>query len=58
MIASGAFYWLVNIPDRQREVYAAGENESVILGENDAVVFVIAGHVVGRIPVTDLLPEA
>jgi hypothetical protein len=51
-------YWLLNIPDRQLEVYTAGAQESVILGENDAVDLVIAGHVVGRIPVADLLPEA
>ena len=53
-------YWIVNVPDRQLEVYAdpvAGAYPPpVILGEADSVDLVIAGAVVGRIAVADLLP--
>jgi Uma2 family endonuclease len=50
-------YWLINIPDRQLEVYMAGATAPVILGETDTVELVIAGPTVGRIPVADLLPR-
>jgi Uma2 family endonuclease len=55
-------YWLVNIPDRQLEVYAhpvGGEySAATILGEHQSVELVIAGQVVGTIAVADLLPRA
>jgi Uma2 family endonuclease len=50
-------YWLVNIPDRQLEVYTAGAAAPAILAETDTVELVIAGQTVGRIPVADLLPR-
>jgi len=54
-------YWIVNIPDRQLEVYAgpvAGAYPPpTILGESDTVELVIGGQVVGRIAVADLLPK-
>jgi Uma2 family endonuclease len=50
-------YWLINIPDRQLEVYTPGATAPVILAESDVVELVIAGQVVGRIPVADLLPR-
>jgi Uma2 family endonuclease len=53
-------YWIVNIRDRQLEVYAnpiAGVYPApTILREIDTVELVIAGQSVGRIPVSDLLP--
>jgi Uma2 family endonuclease len=50
-------YWLINIPDRQLEVYTPGATAPVILAETDTVELVIAGQTVGRIPVADLLPR-
>ncbi len=52
-----AVYWLVNIPDRQLEVYATGATAPAILAETDVAELVIAGQTVGQIPVTDLLPR-
>ena len=53
-------YWIVNIRDRQLEVYAnpaAGVYPApAILRETDSVELVIDGQSVGRIPVGDLLP--
>jgi Uma2 family endonuclease len=50
-------YWLVNIPDRQLEVYTTGATAPAILVETDVVELVIAGQRVGQIRVTDLLPR-
>jgi Uma2 family endonuclease len=49
-------YWIVNVPDRQLELYA-DRSAPVILTENDRVDLVIDGKVVGQIPVVDLLPR-
>jgi Uma2 family endonuclease len=53
-------YWIVNVPKRRLEVYqgpVGGQYPAPrILGENEAVDLVIAGQVIGRIPVADLLP--
>jgi Uma2 family endonuclease len=53
-------YWIINIPDRQLEVYANPTTgvypAPTILRETDAVELAIAGQLVGRIPVSDLLP--
>ncbi len=49
-------YWLVNIPDRQLEVYAGGA--CTILGATESVELVIDGQVVGRIAVASLLPRS
>jgi Uma2 family endonuclease len=54
-------YWIVNLVDRQLEVYAnpiAGTYPApTILGETDTVELVIDGQVAGRIAVADLLPR-
>jgi Uma2 family endonuclease len=53
-------YWIVNVRKRRLEVYenpVGGQYAAPrILGETDTVDLVIAGQVVGRIPVADLLP--
>ena len=53
-------YWIVNLEDRQLEVYAAPAAGAYpapsILSESDSVEMVIDGLVVGRIAVADLLP--
>jgi Uma2 family endonuclease len=54
-------YWIVNIDDRQLEVYAgpvAGAYPPpTILDESASVELVIGGQVVGQIAVADLLPR-
>ena len=54
-------YWIVNIDDRQLEVYAgpvAGAYPPpTILDESASVELVIDGQVVGQIAVADLLPR-
>jgi Uma2 family endonuclease len=50
-------YWLINIRDRQLEVYTPGATAPVILAETDTVELVIGGQTVGRILVADLLPR-
>ncbi len=56
-----AVYWIVNVNDRQLEVYAnpvAGAyGPPVILGETELAPLVVAGQVVAQIPVADLLPR-
>jgi Uma2 family endonuclease len=53
-------YWIINLIDRQLEVYAnpvGGVYPSpTILGERESVDLTIRGQVVGRIAVADLLP--
>jgi Uma2 family endonuclease len=53
-------YWIVNIRDRQIEVYAnpitGAYPAPAILRETDTVELTIAGQVVGRVAVSDLLP--
>jgi Uma2 family endonuclease len=49
-------YWIVNLVDRQVEVYTAELAEPVILGEHDHAELVLAGQLAGRIAVAELLP--
>jgi Uma2 family endonuclease len=53
-------YWIVNVADRQLEVYAnpiAGAYSApTVLDETESVALVIDGQVVGRIAVAELLP--
>jgi Uma2 family endonuclease len=57
-------YWIININERQIEVYTnpsgPGDNEGYgqrqDYGENDAVPLVLDGVIVGTIPVRDVLP--
>jgi Uma2 family endonuclease len=53
--------WVVNVADRQLEVYANPAGgvypAPTILGETESVDLIIAGAVVGRIAVADLLPR-
>jgi Uma2 family endonuclease len=54
-------YWIINLPDRQLEVYAgpvAGAYPPpTILGASASVELVLGGQAVGRIAVADLLPR-
>jgi Uma2 family endonuclease len=54
-------YWIVNVKDRQLEVYAApvagAYPAPTILGESASVELVLDGVAVGRIAVADLLPR-
>jgi Uma2 family endonuclease len=54
------FYWIVNLNDRQVEVYsdpaADGYRSIEVLGPGEEVPVVIAGVEVGRIKVSDILP--
>jgi Uma2 family endonuclease len=54
------FYWIVNLVDRQLEVYSephsGGYRSHQHLGPEEQVVLVIDGREVGRITVSDLLP--
>ncbi len=57
-------YWLVNIPERQLEVYTEpsgpsapiGYRRCAVLGPADQAPLIIEGHVVAQIPVANLLP--
>jgi Uma2 family endonuclease len=53
-------YWIVNLIDRQLEVYAHPTEGAypapTILGETESVELVIEGQVLGTIAVADLLP--
>jgi Uma2 family endonuclease len=55
-----ACYWIVNLVDRQVEVYtdpaATGYQSSQVFQAGDEVPIMIDGAEVGRIPVADLLP--
>jgi Uma2 family endonuclease len=58
-----AVYWIVNLDDRQVEVYTlprGGKNPTykrqTNYGPDDAVPVVVAGKQIGRIPVKELLP--
>jgi Uma2 family endonuclease len=51
-------YWLLNLRDRQLEIYTSGNSAPAILAENEFVDLVIASVSVGRIAVADLLPPA
>jgi Uma2 family endonuclease len=59
--ASIPVYWIVNLVDRQIEVYSSPSGGAyappAILGEKDRVELVIEGQVVGPIAVVDLLPQ-
>ena len=54
-------YWIVNLVNRRLEVYASPAGGVYpapnILGETDSVELVIAGQVLGRILVAELLPK-
>ena len=54
-------YWIVNVQDRQLEVYSNPTAGGVyptptILKETDSVELIIAGQPMGQIAVADLLP--
>ena len=57
-------YWIVNLPEKQLEVYTnpSGPTEQPayrqrqVYGVGDEVLVVIDGHDVGQVPVKDLLP--
>src|SRR5262249_26845898 len=57
-------YWIINLVDRQIEVYTdptgpvtnSGYRQSRVFGINDAVPLVLGGQEVAQIPVRDLLP--
>ncbi len=59
-------YWLVNIPERQLEVYTEpsgssapiGYRRCTVLRPTDQVSLIIDGQVVAQIPVADLLPPS
>lgn len=57
-----AIYWILNIPDRQVEVYAdpAGPvyGTTTVYGDSAAVPVVLRGREVARLPVVGLLPRA
>ncbi len=54
-------YWIVNVKDRQVEVYAnpvgGAYPAPTILGEGQSVDLIIGEQVVGQVPVADLLPR-
>ena len=54
-------YWIVNVVDRQLEVYANPTEgvypDPTILAETATVDLILAGQVVAQIPVADLLPR-
>jgi Uma2 family endonuclease len=54
-------YWIINLPDRQLEVYSNPSGGAypapVWLGESESVDLIVGGQVVGRIAVADLLPR-
>ena len=54
-------YWIVNVVDRQLEVYAHPTDgvypDPTILGETESVDLILADQVVAQIPVADLLPR-
>jgi Uma2 family endonuclease len=59
-----ATYWIVNLNQRQIEVYtapsgrgkSAGYRDVTIYGEDDGVPLVVEGRELGRIKVRDVLP--
>lgn len=59
-----AVYWLINLPERQIEVFAGPMPRSqryrsmTVFREADEVPVTIAGRGAGRLPVKDLLPPA
>lgn len=54
-------YWIVNVVDRQLEVYAHPTDgvypDPTIFGETESVDLILADQVVAQIPVADLLPR-
>jgi Uma2 family endonuclease len=54
-------YWIVNLADRQLEVYTnpvgGAYPAPTILGETESVDLILGGQVAGRIAVADLLPK-
>jgi Uma2 family endonuclease len=51
-------YWLLNVLDRQLEVYSTGGDAPAIVGESGSVELLLDGQATGRIAVADLLPRA
>jgi Uma2 family endonuclease len=51
-------YWIVNLQDRQLEVYTEGASAPAVLTEAQSVDLIVGGHTVSRILVADLLPRA
>jgi Uma2 family endonuclease len=55
------FYWIINIPDRQLEVFSSPvdgvSTVHQILRETESVDLVIEGRILGRIGVAELLPR-
>jgi Uma2 family endonuclease len=55
------FYWIINIPDRQLEVFSSPLNgvytAHEILHETESLDLIIEGRMVGRIGVAELLPR-
>ncbi len=49
-------YWLVNLRDRQLEIYSTASAGPVIVGEAGSVELVLGGTAVGRIAVAEILP--
>jgi Uma2 family endonuclease len=54
-------YWIINLVDRQLEVYSNPSGGAypapVWLGESESVDLIVGGQVVGQIAVADLLPR-
>jgi len=50
-------YWLVNVRDRQLEVYTTDPSTPVVIAEDGHAELVLDGRVVARIAVADLLPR-
>ena len=50
-------YWLVNVRDRQLEVYTTDPSTPVVIAEDGLAELVLDGRVVARIAVADLLPR-
>jgi Uma2 family endonuclease len=51
-------YWLVNILDRKVEIHTPNALEPTVLAQTDSAELIIAGQIVGNVPVGDLLPTA
>jgi Uma2 family endonuclease len=52
-------YWVLNVRDRQLELYttAGGPGAPAVLAEADSAELVLDGRVVGRVAVSELLPR-
>jgi len=50
-------YWLVDVADRQLEVYRGAPAAPTVIGEDGHVDLILDGQVVARVAVADLLPR-